>query len=63
MLLLEPVRSLCPCCGEAITLLVDYSIANQEYVEDCEVCCRPLVVAVAGMDGEVPIVEVSPESS
>lgn len=32
----------CPYCWEQITLLVDGSIEMQEYIEDCEVCCRPI---------------------
>jgi len=36
------VASQCPYCWEEITLLVDASIENQEYIEDCEVCCRPI---------------------
>ena len=32
----------CPYCWEEITLLIDASIEMQEYVEDCEVCCRPI---------------------
>ena len=32
----------CPYCWERFTLLVDGSIETQEYVEDCEVCCRPI---------------------
>jgi len=32
----------CPYCWEEISLLVDTSIEMQEYVEDCEVCCRPI---------------------
>lgn len=32
----------CPYCWEDITLLVDGSIEMQEYIEDCEVCCRPI---------------------
>ena len=32
----------CPYCWERFTLLVDASIELQEYVEDCEVCCRPI---------------------
>ena len=34
--------SQCPYCWEEITLLIDGSIENQEYIEDCEVCCRPI---------------------
>ena len=36
----------CPYCGEAITVLVDDSLADQNYIEDCQVCCRPIVVQV-----------------
>jgi hypothetical protein len=32
----------CPYCWEEITLLIDASIEMQDYVEDCEVCCRPI---------------------
>ena len=32
----------CPYCWESITLLIDGSIEIQEYIEDCEVCCRPI---------------------
>jgi hypothetical protein len=32
----------CPYCWEQFNLLVDASVESQEYVEDCEVCCRPI---------------------
>lgn len=32
----------CPYCWEEFSLLVDASVDSQEYVEDCEVCCRPI---------------------
>lgn len=40
----------CPYCGEPIELVIDCSIPDQEYIEDCEVCCRPinLLVTVKG---------------
>ena len=46
----ESVHSSCPYCGERISLVVDLSIPEQEYVEDCSVCCRPMVVAVLADD-------------
>ena len=43
----------CPYCGESIGILIDPSEAGTEYVEDCQVCCRPIDFAlsedVAGM--------------
>lgn len=36
----------CPYCGEMITIFVDGSVAEQDYIEDCQVCCRPMRVQV-----------------
>ena len=36
----------CPYCGETIEILIDCSISAQNYIEDCEVCCRPISFAV-----------------
>lgn len=33
----------CPYCGELIDVLIDCSVPEQNYVEDCQVCCRPIV--------------------
>ena len=52
----------CPCCGESITVLVDHSPADQSYVEDCQVCCRPIVVDVALDDAGGIAVQVRAES-
>ena len=38
---------LCPYCGEANEIALDPgSGTQQEYVEDCQVCCRPWKVMV-----------------
>ena len=34
----------CPYCGERISVLIDNSVETQQYIEDCEVCCRPITV-------------------
>ena len=34
----------CPYCWEEISMLLDSSITNQTYVEDCEVCCNPIEI-------------------
>lgn len=51
----EPEASyVCESCGEEIVIPVDLSAgAEQEYVEDCPVCCRAQVVHVEIADGEV----------
>lgn len=46
----------CPYCGETIEILVDQSLPEQEYVEDCQVCCRPIVLNVLiDMQGDVSV--------
>jgi len=50
----------CPYCGESVEVTVDPSGgARQEYVEDCEVCCRPWRVHVTVGAGGHPSVDVS----
>jgi transcription elongation factor Elf1 len=43
----------CPFCGERITVLVDASAGPQQYIEDCQVCCRPFQVTVEADHGEI----------
>ena len=43
---METVLIQCPYCGEAIEVAVDLSVRRQEYVEDCQVCCRPMTLTV-----------------
>jgi hypothetical protein len=46
---MNPIESqtvYCPWCGSPIALVVDCSGGSQEYVEDCAVCCQPMVVRV-----------------
>ena len=43
----DSARVSCPYCGESSEVLVDLAGgAVQEYVQDCEVCCRPWLVRV-----------------
>lgn len=51
-MLTETARIYCPYCGEKIEIIVDGSIAQQDYTEDCSVCCRPmeLSISVSGED-------------
>jgi len=32
----------CPHCWENQLKMIDSSISNQSFIEDCEVCCNPL---------------------
>jgi hypothetical protein len=39
---LEEDTIMCPYCGEHFTVLIDCSVSEQQYIEDCEICCRPI---------------------
>jgi hypothetical protein len=50
----------CPSCGEPVALEVDTSAGDeQEYVEDCAVCCRPMDVFVRCRPGEILSISIS----
>ncbi len=52
----------CPSCGEAINIALDRSGGDeQEYVEDCPVCCNPNVIHVEYFDDEAPRVRAEAE--
>jgi len=52
----------CPYCGETQTVLIDCSQEQQHYIEDCQVCCKPIVFKVEiAMNGDV-FVSVHSES-
>jgi hypothetical protein len=41
-------RPRCPYCGEQVTVLAEpVGVAEETYVEDCPVCCRPWTVRVS----------------
>jgi hypothetical protein len=58
---LETAFIQCPYCWEQIEVVVDCSVGNQEYVEDCSVCCRPIVLTIATSQGEVIAIEARSE--
>ncbi len=51
---MEEIDFLCPHCGENQTGLVDISAGNQQYIEDCQVCCCPIVFDIElGAAGDI----------
>lgn len=38
----------CPCCGGRFIALIDTSEGSCEYIQDCEICCRPLRFVIVG---------------
>jgi len=48
----DEAEYLCPNCGEEVVIPVDPTQgAHQEYVEDCPVCCCPVVIRLE-FDGQ-----------
>ena len=43
----------CPYCGENISMLIDLNFNNQKYIEDCEVCCRPIELSFSVSDNMI----------
>lgn len=43
---LEERKEQCPYCGEMIDVLIDCSVSYQNYIEDCQVCCQPIIFDV-----------------
>ena len=48
----EFVAVQCPYCGERLETRVDLTTDEPAYIEDCQVCCRPIEFAIErGDDG------------
>jgi len=43
----------CPYCFEDQHKLVDFSIRQQKFIEDCEVCCNPIEFIIQVSNGEI----------
>lgn len=53
----------CPYCGETITIAVDSTAGDQQYVEDCFVCCQPIMLYIQTDDqGQLLSIQAEPEN-
>lgn len=43
----------CPYCWQQISMVLDSSESHQIYVEDCEVCCKPIEVEYSLRSGDI----------
>ena len=51
---LEEALIQCPYCGESICILVNQEETDRNYIEDCQVCCRPIsIVLSVGENSEI----------
>ncbi len=55
---LAPRDVACPYCGEDFTVVIDLSAGSQRYIEDCAVCCRPVLLDIE-IDAEGDIAGVT----
>ena len=60
---LEELAVQCPYCWQTIQVLIDCSVEAQEYIEDCQVCCRPIVFDVLVDDDGYPTVNLGSDGS
>ncbi len=44
---LESAEIQCPYCWEMLDISIDPSVPVQTYVEDCQVCCQPILISVS----------------
>ena len=53
----DEAQYICSSCGEQIVVPIDISAgAEQEYVEDCPVCCHPNLICVhVDSDGDARV--------
>lgn len=57
---MEEVFFTCPYCFTEVSILVDTSVPEQEYTEDCERCCNPIDFQLHCEQGEVQRIEAWP---
>lgn len=48
----------CPYCWESISMLIDVSQSQQQYIEDCEVCCNPIQIQITTENQEITVFDV-----
>jgi hypothetical protein len=49
----EEAQITCPFCWETLTILLDLSLPEQDYIEDCQVCCQPIRITYTSNDGAI----------
>ena len=52
----------CPYCWQSIEVVLDLSVDAQRQVEDCSVCCRPILITYRAQDGELTEFDVEAEN-
>jgi len=54
--MLEASDVLCPACFEPMSIPIDPGEGDSaEFIVDCEVCCRPMIIRYTQHDGQLDI--------
>jgi hypothetical protein len=53
-------RIICPHCGEPIEVAIDLSGDDQDGIQDCSVCCRPMRIRYSSEGGHLGSFSVDP---
>jgi len=60
---IESALIFCPYCGESLEITIDISGGQQSYIEDCNVCCRPITIDVnVNEQGELSSINLKHEN-
>lgn len=57
----EPAHVDCPYCGASLEITIDASAGHQEYIEDCQVCCKPIQFRIHVSADGTPTIDVRSE--
>lgn len=52
----------CPYCDESLDVLIDPQEIGQQYVEDCQVCCKPITFQITSDAAGNVVVSVHDEN-
>lgn len=49
----QEITAQCPYCFSPISFVCEPFSGPQSYIEDCEVCCRPIQISYETEEGEI----------
>lgn len=49
--IIDEIEINCPQCGEPFTIEVETTQPRLEMIEDCAVCCRPMILVIRSEPG------------
>lgn len=62
MPLLENATIQCPYCWQEIEIEIDCTLQNQEYIENCQICCKPITLKITTNENAPPTIETLTEN-